>query len=226
MKYEDIDPRLMLLVDKNERILWFGKPNQLCFVLGIAFSILLPIAVVFGVIGISIITALIIDSKKNISQVIVPIGMILLWLLPLWGYLWTCLTAFIRHRNTSYIITNEAIYISDGVIFKSFTRNPISEVVSPKIRVGKLDKLMGVGDVINYTYNAFNKPKYNNTQEIVFEDKKVKVRASNDPSLCAIKDYKEVYEIIRNLQYEKNGPNNYMQDSYTQNSEPEIYTIK
>ena len=131
MKYEDIDPRLMSLVDKNERIIWFGKPNQLCFVLQIAFYPFSIIPIIFGIVCIACLIGVIMGSKNHISQVIVPIVGIFIVALPFWLYLWVCLTSFIRHRNTSYIITTEALYISDGVIFRTFTRNPIDKISAP-----------------------------------------------------------------------------------------------
>ena len=192
MYYEQIDPVLRLLVGKNEKVLWYGKPDKTCFVLEGIFNPLLPIAVVWGLIDFSIIGFTFL-AKKSSSAGGPPglflLGFFALHLIPVWLYLFGCLTTFIRYRNTSYIVTDQAVYISDGVISRHFNRKPFAELSAVDLHIGIIDRMIGVGDIVMSSTNSTTSAMYVNGR-----------RLQNNLSICDIREYQEVYEIVRDLQ--------------------------
>ncbi|MBQ4493989.1 MAG: PH domain-containing protein [Elusimicrobiaceae bacterium] len=110
-------------------------------------------------------------------------------LLPVWLYLFGCLTVFIRYQNTSYIVTDQAVYISDGVISRHFNRKPFAELSAVDLHIGIIDRMIGVGDIVMSSTNSNAGAMYGNGRKL-----------QNNLSICDIREYQEVYKIIRDLQ--------------------------
>lgn len=194
MYYEQIDPNLRVLVGKNEKVLWYGKPDKKCFILEGIFNPLLPFALIWGLIDFTVIGGIFYASSHSKSG---PIGAPLLFfigffaihLMPVWIYLFGCLTTFIRYRNTSYIVTDQAVYISDGVISRHFNRKPFAELNHIDLHIGIIDRMIGVGDVV-FDCQSSNASMY------VVNGRRVGAKLS----ICDIREYQEVYNLIRDLQ--------------------------
>lgn len=104
---------LKSMVGSNETILYEGKPDKKCFIFESIFNPLLPVAIIWaifdtGFLGIAI---------GSMNFVMIPF--MLFHLMPVWIYLAGVLFSLRRYKNTCYIVTDHAVYISSGV----FTMN-------------------------------------------------------------------------------------------------------
>lgn len=172
---------LKKLVGENEKILYEGKPNKKCFIFESIFNPLLPFALIwaiidFGIIGVSFFQS---DSSEILFFMI---PFMILHLMPVWIYLGGALLTFIRYKNTEYIVTDNAIYVSGGIFSKTFNTKPFAELSHVNLHRGIFDQIFNVGDVIT-TSSQFSTD--NRTASV---------------SINSISDYIEVYNIVKKLQ--------------------------
>lgn len=172
---------LKKLVGENEKILYEGKPNKKCFIFESIFNPLLPFALIwaiidFGIIGVSFFQS---DSSEILFFMI---PFMILHLMPVWIYLGGALLTFIRYKNTEYIVTDNAIYVSGGIFSKTFNTKPFAELSHVNLHRGIFDQMFNVGDVIT-TSSQFSTD--NRTASV---------------SINSISDYIEVYNIVKKLQ--------------------------
>lgn len=190
--YQALDPQLRVLVGKDEKVLWYGKPDKKCFILEGIFNPMLPIAFIWGLIDFAFIGGMLFATKSKGAAggppLLFLIGFFALHLMPVWLYLLGALTTFTRYRNTSYIITDQAVYISGGFISRSFTRKPFAELAPVNLHIGIIDKFIGVGDVVFEPTNVYAYAGNNrfHTQEKF--------------TICDIREYEKVYQLVRDLQ--------------------------
>jgi membrane protein YdbS with pleckstrin-like domain len=172
---------LKKLVGENEKILYEGKPNKKCFIFESVFNPLLPFALLwaaidFGIVGGSIFSG----GSKNILIFLIPF--MLLHLMPVWIYLGGALFSFKKYKNTNYIVTDNAIYVSEGIFSKRFNTKPFAELSHVDLNRGIFDQMFNVGDIITTT-SQFSS---NNTAATI--------------CIKSISNYMEVYNIIKKLQ--------------------------
>ena len=190
MRYHEpkIDPQLACLVGKNEKILWYGKPDIKCFVLEGIFNPLLPFALIWALVDGMFIFGMV-SNAGQVTKSPELIGLALFFsihLLPVWLYLLGVLTVFSRYRKTSYIISDYAVYVSGGIMAKKFFRKTFADLSPVNMHVGIIDRIIGVGDVVLH-------PREMATMY-------VNGRRTDDCSITDIKDYREVYAMINDLQ--------------------------
>ncbi len=177
-----MNDELKKLVGDNEKILYEGKPNKKCFVFESIFNPLLPFAVLwaiidFGILGVSIFSS---DVPNEMLFFIIPF--MLLHLMPVWLYLGGILLTFKRYRNTYYIVTDNAIYVSGGTFSKTFNSKPFAELSHIDLHRGIFDQMFNVGDIISTSSQFSN----NNTNASI--------------SINSISDYMAVYNLVKKLQ--------------------------
>ena len=168
---------LQFIVGKDEKILWQGKPDILCSVLEAVFNPYLPIFIIFGII---IIATFGTTKQTGIGYLI---GLILIC-----AYIALLLIEFLKYRNTEYIVTDKAVYVSGGDIAYHCNRKPFSELSRVDIQRGIIDQWLGVGDII-----------LSNSKTIALSDSK---NAYNEQfiRLSNIKMYKQLHAYIKKLQ--------------------------
>ena len=169
------------MVSDNEKILYEGKPNKKCFIFESIFNPMLPFALVwalfdFFVIGVSMAFGQ--DSKMGFF--IIPF--MLFHLMPVWIYLAGAIFTIRRYKNTYYIVTDSAIYVSSGVFRKNYNTKSFAEMSQVNLHRGIFDQMFNVGDVI-ITSN-----------QMMMEGRVSSV------SINSISEYMEVYNIIKKLQ--------------------------
>ena len=108
---------LRAIVGYNEKIFYEGKPDKKCYIFESIFNPLLPFALLWGILDISIVGGVFKFGSGNMLFFFIPF--ILLHMMPVWIYLGGILFTARRYKNTAYIVTDRAIYIAGGV----FTRN-------------------------------------------------------------------------------------------------------
>ena len=132
---------------ENEKILYEGKPNKKCYVFESIFNPLLPFALIWGIIDFGIIGAsFFAEGDGNVLFFIIPF--MLLHLMPVWIYLGGILFTAKRYRNTAYIVTDKAIYVSGGVFTHNINTKPFAELSHIDLHRGVFDQMFNVGDIV------------------------------------------------------------------------------
>ena len=138
---------LKAIVGSNEKILYEGKPNKKCYVFESIFNPLLPFALIWGIIDFGIIGAsFFAEGDGNVLFFIFPF--MLLHLMPVWIYLGGILFTAKRYRNTAYIVTDKAIYVSGGVFTHNINTKPFAELSHIDLHRGVFDQMFNVGDIV------------------------------------------------------------------------------
>ena len=171
---------LKALIGQNETILYEGKPNKKCYIFESIFNPLLPVAVLWGIIDFGILGSTMIGGNGNTAFFIIPF--MLLHLMPVWIYLGGVLFSSIRYKNTSYVVTDRAIYISGGVFTRTINSKPFAELSHINLHRGVFDQLFNVGDIIA------------TTNQITQNGKSATI------SISSVSDYVKVYNLVKKLQ--------------------------
>ena len=102
--------------------------------------------------------------------------------MPVWIYLGGVLFMARKYRNTAYIVTDRAIYVSGGTFTRNINAKPFAELSYINLHRGFFDQMFHVGDIIATT-NQFNQ---NGKAAVI--------------SIASISDYIEVYNLVKKLQ--------------------------
>lgn len=172
---------LRKLVGDNEKILYEGKPDKKCFIFESIFNPLLPFAVIWAIIDFAVIGVSFM-SKNAGEFMFFIIPFMLIHMMPVWMYLGGVLLTFRKYKNTEYIVTDQAIYVSGGVFAKTFNTKPFAELSHVDLHRGIFDQLFNVGDIITTTNQITNG------------------RVGVGISINSISNYLEVYKIVKKLQ--------------------------
>lgn len=172
---------LKSVVGLDEKILYEGKPNKKCYIFESIFNPLLPFALIWAIIDMSIIGGtLFFEDSSNILFFIIPF--MLLHMMPVWIYLGGVLFTTIRYKNTAYIITERAIYVSGGLFSRTINTKPFAELSHIDLHRGIFDQIFNVGDIIA-TSNQLGRDGKSTTINI-----------------ASISDYVDVYNMVKKLQ--------------------------
>jgi len=83
----------------------------------------------------------------------------------------TIVTLSTLYKHTEYIVTDKGVYISGGLFSYTCNMKPFAEMTRVNIHRGIIAQIVGVGDIVLTCNNVAD-----------------------------IKDYREVFELIKNLQ--------------------------
>lgn len=167
---------LKSMVGPEETILYEGKPEKRCFIFESIFNPLLPVAIIWTLFDLSFVNASI-RSGQFLSMVF-----ILFHMMPVWIYLAGVIFSFRRYKNTYYIVTDHAVYISNGIFTMNLESKTFAELSRVNLHRGIFDQIFHVGD-IQITTNQFTR--------------------KNMPAVLginSISNYSEVYQIVKKLQ--------------------------
>ena len=167
---------LKLMVGEDETVLYEGKPDKRCFIFESIFNPLLPIAIIWAVIDLGLLGL----GTGNFQPVMTPF--ILFHMMPVWIYLSGVIFSFRKYKNTYYIVTDHAVYISSGIFTMNLAAKTFAELSRVNLHRGVFDQMFHVGD-IQITTNQLTK--------------------KNMPALLcinSISNYAEVYQIVKKLQ--------------------------
>ena len=172
---------LKRLVGQNEKIMYEGRPSKKCFIFESIFNPLMPFAILWAIIDFGFIGGVFfLGEAGGMGLFIIPF--MLLHLMPVWMYLGGIIFTFRRYRNTYYIVTDRAIYISGGTFTKTFNNKPFAELSHVDLHRGIFDQMFNVGDIICTS----GQMAPNNTSAAI--------------RLNSITDYVEVYNLVKQLQ--------------------------
>ncbi len=168
------------LIGPEETIFYEGKPDKKCYLLESIFNPLLPIAIVWAIIDFGILGSSLLGGMGGASFFMVPF--MLLHLMPVWIYLGGVLFATRKYRNTAYIVTDRAIYVSGGIFTRNINTKPFAELSHIDLHRGIFDQLCQAGDVIATT----NQLDRNGKPAVI--------------TIGSITGYTEVYNLVKKLQ--------------------------
>lgn len=167
---------LKSMVGAEETILYEGKPDKKCFVLESIFNPLLPFALIWAVLDTSVLGM----AVRSMNLIMVPF--MLFHLMPVWIYLAGVIFSIRRYRNTYYIVTDHAVYISSGTFTMNLETKTFAELSRVNLHRGIFDQMFHVGDV-QLTTNQFTR--------------------KGMPAMMginSISDYKKVFQLVKKLQ--------------------------
>jgi hypothetical protein len=135
--------------DRNEEILWVGKPNFIAFIIrGIP---LLVLGLIWGSI----------DYFGFIRNSNIPLGFgipfFALHLLPLWAGILNMMRLLLVHRNTCYAFSNKRMMMRSGfwgTDFKAIDYDKISDI---EVNVNPVENMLGVGTIQTFSGRVSDK---------------------------------------------------------------------
>lgn len=184
---------LELLIGDNESIVWRGKPDFKCFVLESIFNPMLFFALIWGgvdftILGFALKAPMESNDGSPFSVAAFLLVFFALHLMPVWMYLGGVIFSVLEYKHTEYIITDKAIYVLSGKFTINTEMKPFTDLSHINIHRGVFDQMIGVGDVItecNHTSYSGNSHSSSHRHGI---------------SLCDLRDYAHVFEIVKKLQ--------------------------
>ena len=135
------------IIDRNEQVLWRGRPNKLCYVFESIFNPLLPFALIWFIFDFFFISVFLSIPGSFDETAFFIIPFFLIHLMPVWIYLYGVLTTWLRYKNTSFLVTDKGVYLSSGIFFYKETFLDYLEIEKVEIKRSFFDKHLGVGDV-------------------------------------------------------------------------------
>ncbi len=182
---------LELMVGKDEKVLWAGRPDKLCFILEGIFNPMLPFALIWFLFDSLFLFVFARDASSS-SEAILPILFIIFHMMPVWIYLGGAILTLRRYQHTQYIVTDKGVYISGGLFSYTCNMKPFMELARINIHRGIIDQMLGVGDIVLTS---------NNLADIYGSSGRVNGRPLEvGTTIADIRDYREVFEIIKKLQ--------------------------
>jgi len=147
------------VLDKNERILWQGKPAFLPFAFGRLFKAFLALFMLAGAIFYIFYTAMYINhwpTTDTITLIVFTLGIFSPLLLVL---LFFVVAGFIRAfvwKVTEYAVTDKRIILKSGIIGREFRMIDFDKVSNIEVHVDFVDKLFRKNTGSLYIYGNFS----------------------------------------------------------------------
>ncbi len=163
---QGLDIQIKNMLSETEKVVWFGKPQKKCHILGAVLK-MLPIAIIWILVDAFMIGAIVkvgVFEEAPITKYIL-IPFFLIHLAPVWLWIAGIIKAYAGYKNITYCVTNERIIIKQGLIANDIRSILLLEVDSLNLRAGVLDKICKTGDVyvvgktLSITFNDVVNPE-------------------------------------------------------------------
>lgn len=162
-KYDSLNNELNYGINplvEGETLIWKAKPKKSAFVINKSIT-MAPFAILWLIFDSSFITMMFkSDTPTEMLWFIIPF--FALHLMPVWIWLANVLTANRKWKNTSYYVTDKRIIIENGFVAGNFQTIYYKDLTNVSLRLGVIDKMLGVGDIYletaggNYVQNGRN----------------------------------------------------------------------
>jgi len=130
---------------EGESLIWSAKPKKNAFIINKILE-MMPVALIWLTIDLGFITAFL--SKEVFNEVrFIIIPFFALHLMPVWIWFGNILTASKKWKNTKYYVTDKRIIIETGLIGSNYQTIYYKDIRNVTLRVGLIDKILGVGDI-------------------------------------------------------------------------------
>ena len=140
--YEYAQPRPPVVPGEN--VLLTVKPKKNAFIANRVLG-MMPLALLWLAFDSMFIGAAF--SGINGTMSLLMTGFFLVHLMPVWIWLSNVLTANRRWKNTVYYVTDRRIIIQTGFLDRELQTVYYKDIQNVSLRIGIMDKLLGVGDV-------------------------------------------------------------------------------
>ena len=167
---------LKSMIGMDETILYEGKPDKKCFIFESILNPLLPVAIIWAVLDMSFMGFAVGEMQK------IMIPFMLIHMMPVWIYLGGVILSFRRYKNTYYVVTDHAVYVSSGIFTMNLQEKTFAELSRVNLHRGIFDQMFNVGD-IQITTNQLTKK---NVPAVI--------------TINSISNYTEVYQMVKKLQ--------------------------
>ena len=167
---------LKSMIGMDETILYEGKPDKKCFIFESILNPLLPVAIIWAVLDMSFMGF----AVGGMQRIMIPF--MLIHMMPVWIYLGGVIFSFRRYKNTYYVVTDHAVYVSSGIFTMNLQEKTFAELSRVNLHRGIFDQMFNVGD-IQITTNQFTKK---NVPAVI--------------TISSITNYTEVYQMVKKLQ--------------------------
>ena len=167
---------LKSMIGMDETILYEGKPDKKCFIFESILNPLLPVAIIWAVLDMSFMGF----AVGGMQRIMIPF--MLIHMMPVWIYLGGVIFSFRRYKNTYYVVTDHAVYVSSGIFTMNLQEKTFAELSRVNLHKGIFDQMFNVGD-IQITTNQFTKK---NVPAVI--------------TISSITNYTEVYQMVKKLQ--------------------------
>lgn len=164
------------MVGMDETILYEGKPDKKCFIFESIFNPLLPFAIIWAIFDAGFLGM----TVGGMQLILLPF--MLFHMMPVWIYLAGVIFLFRKYRNTYYIVTDHAVYVSSGVFTMNLETKTFAELSRVNLHRGIFDQMFHVGDV-QLTTNQFTRKGMPAVM-----------------GLNSISDYMRVFQLVKKLQ--------------------------
>lgn len=164
------------MVGMDETILYEGKPDKKCFIFESIFNPLLPFAIIWAIFDAGFLGM----AVGGMQLILLPF--MLFHMMPVWIYLAGVIFLFRKYRNTYYIVTDHAVYVSSGVFSMNLETKTFAELSRVNLHRGIFDQIFHVGDV-QLTTNQFTRKGMPAVM-----------------GLNSISDYMRVFQLVKKLQ--------------------------
>ncbi len=168
------------IIGPNEKVLYSGKPNKKCYVFESIFNPMLPFAILWAIFDISALGNFFSSTPDTMLTFLILF--MLFHMMPVWIYLGGIIFIVKKYKNTSYVVTDRAIYISGGIFIKNINSKPFAELSHINLHRGVFDQMFNVGDIIATTSQLHS----NGTPVTI--------------NISSISNYIEVYNLVKKLQ--------------------------
>ena len=172
---------LKKLIGPDESIYYEGKPNKKCYIFESIFNPLLPFALLWALIDFAVLGGIFMSGEMG-NTLLFIIPFMLIHLMPVWIYLGGVFFTIKKYKNTAYIVTDRAIYVSGGIFAQTFNTKPFAELSRIDLHRGVFDQMFNVGDIVA-TSNQYSENGRIATIKI-----------------SSISNYLEVYNMVKKLQ--------------------------
>ena len=167
---------LKSMIGMDETILYEGKPDKKCFIFESILNPLLPVAIIWAVLDMSFMGF----AVGGMQKIMIPF--MLIHMMPVWIYLGGVIFSLRRYKNTYYVVTDHAVYVSSGIFTMNLQEKTFAELSRVNLHRGIFDQMFNVGD-IQITTNQFTKK---NVPAVI--------------TISSISNYTEVYQMVKKLQ--------------------------
>ena len=133
-----------IFLSEGENIIWSGKPKKSAFI-ATKSSIMLPIAIPWLVLDLSIIITVFIEGAE-MAWIMIPF--MIIHMTPVWIWLINVITANRRWKNTNYFITNRRVILQDGFFAVNEASLFYKDLHNAQMKIGLFDKIFHTGDIL------------------------------------------------------------------------------
>ena len=131
---------------EGESLIWSAKPKKNAFIVNKILA-MMPIALIWLAIDLGIIIGFMSTGDVPNEMAFFFIPFFALHLMPVWIWLGNVLTAGKKWKNTKYYVTDKRIIIETGLIGNNYQTIYYKDIRNVTLKVGIIDKLLGVGDI-------------------------------------------------------------------------------